>query len=268
MFGFGLRLGNLKRSSNVAGFTGVLDGYSSGLAGAWSVSRRLLSSYSGPLIRVRESTGNTELDIGSNSNGELDTSTLLSFCGSGDGCVVRVYGQSDAINMQQSTASAQPKIVSSGSLNTYEGKPAMLFATASNQFLQASSSFTGATWIVAAKLLTSYIYPGLVTSTASSIILIGSSNPVSAFASSLSGYKYYANTFDKTATMAPFCYPNTKVLSLTTTSAINQIYLWGSERNLPTRYWNGYSNELLVYSNIPSSRSNIETILMNNLGLS
>ena len=45
-------------------FVGALDAYASGLAGAWSVSRRLLTSYSGPLVRVRRSSDNAEQDIG------------------------------------------------------------------------------------------------------------------------------------------------------------------------------------------------------------
>ena len=62
----------------------LLDLYPSAAA-AYSV-RLLRSAYSGSAIRVRRSSDNTEQDIGF-SGGNLDTSALTSFCGSGNGFV-------------------------------------------------------------------------------------------------------------------------------------------------------------------------------------
>lgn len=137
MIGFGLRLGNL-RKSNVPSFVGALDSYSSGLAGAWSVSKRLLASYSAnlPLVRVRRSSDNSELDVGSDSNGNLDTSSLLAFVGSGNGFISIVYDQKSgtSLNLVQSTAISQPRIVNAGVLELYG-----MYFDGSNDCLDTSS---------------------------------------------------------------------------------------------------------------------------------
>lgn len=108
-------------------FVGPLDAHTADLAGAWSVSRRLLASWTETLIRVRRSSDDAETDIGFGADGSLDIAALISFVGAGDGFIPIVYDQSgngyDAI---MSTALAQPKIVVSGSLVTLSSRPAML----------------------------------------------------------------------------------------------------------------------------------------------
>ena len=118
-FGFG---------SGVTGgaFVGPLDAYSTSLVGAWSVSRRLLATYTGPLVRVRRSSDSTEQDIGATATGDLDTTALLAFCGAGNGFVRTLYAQTGSgIDFGMSTAASQPLIVSSGSLETLNSKPTM-----------------------------------------------------------------------------------------------------------------------------------------------
>lgn len=124
-----------------ASFTGALDGYTSGLAGVWSVRRRLLGSYTGPLIQVRRSSDNTVLDINAKSDGNLDTTALLSFCASGNGFVTKIYNQSTSLNMEQSTAASQPRIVSAGSLETLSGNPCLNVSTV-NQFMVTPTTTT------------------------------------------------------------------------------------------------------------------------------
>jgi hypothetical protein len=52
-------------------------------------------------------------------SGTIDTASLLAFCGSDSGFVVRIYDQSgNARNLQQTVASQQPRIVNSGILET------------------------------------------------------------------------------------------------------------------------------------------------------
>ena len=51
-------------SSGVTPFVGAFDAYSNDIDATWSVARRVLSSYTGPLVRVRRSNDNQELDIG------------------------------------------------------------------------------------------------------------------------------------------------------------------------------------------------------------
>lgn len=97
----------------ISAFTGLLDTYS-GAAAAYSL-RRLSSTYTGNLIRVRRSSDNAEQNIGYNTNNVLDTTALLSFVGSGDGFVTTWYDQSgNTKNATQTTAANQPIIVSAG----------------------------------------------------------------------------------------------------------------------------------------------------------
>ena len=103
----------------------LLDAYPNAAA-AYSV-RLLRSAYTGSAIRVRRSSDNTESDIGFTALGNLDTTSLTSFCGSGDGFVTTWYDQSgNANNATQSTAGNQPIIVSAGALITVNSKPAIL----------------------------------------------------------------------------------------------------------------------------------------------
>ena len=108
--------------------TGLLEFYP-GAAAAYSL-RQLRRSVSPYAIRVRRSSDSQEQDIGFNSNGELDTNALLDFAEGGDAFVSVWYDQSSNGNdaTQTSTAS-QPKIVSSGSVVTENGKPAIYSGT-------------------------------------------------------------------------------------------------------------------------------------------
>ena len=107
------------------GFTGLLDDYS-GAAAAYSL-RQLSSTYSGDAIVVRRASDNTTQSIGFVNN-ELDTATLESFCSGTDGFVTTWYDQSGNGNdATQSTASAQPKIVSAGSTILENGKAAVQY---------------------------------------------------------------------------------------------------------------------------------------------
>jgi hypothetical protein len=75
--GLGLGVNSITSQKTGAGFTGILDEYSGAVA-AYSV-RRLSSSYTDGLIRVRRSSDDTEQDIGFDANGDLDSTALLAF---------------------------------------------------------------------------------------------------------------------------------------------------------------------------------------------
>ena len=122
-----------------ASFVGLLDNYG-GAAAAYSI-RRLSSTYSGSLIQVRRSSDNTLQDIGFDSNGDLDTASLLSFVGASDGFVRTWYDQSgNSNNAQQTTTSSQPQVVSSGSILTLNSKPAVNFNGTTSSLLSVSAS--------------------------------------------------------------------------------------------------------------------------------
>lgn len=92
----------------------VLDAYTSGMwACCWM--RRLLTSWTSPVLRVRRSSDNAEQDIGYAADNSLDSAALLAFAGAGDAFVTKLYDQTggghDAV---QSTTGKQPRIVLAG----------------------------------------------------------------------------------------------------------------------------------------------------------
>lgn len=97
--------------SGGAGFVGALDAFTADLAVVWSVSYRLLSSYAGPLIRVRRSSDNAEQDIGFDATGKLDASSLSAFVGGSNWFLRTAYNQLgvSARNIGTSTAASQPQ---------------------------------------------------------------------------------------------------------------------------------------------------------------
>lgn len=120
--------------AGVPAFTGILDTYS-GAAAAYSAARRLSSTYTGALIRVRRSSDNTEQDIGYTAGNVLDESALNTFCSGTNGFVTTWYDQSgNALNVTQTTAANQPKVYdSSTGVLTENSKPTLKF-DGSNDF--------------------------------------------------------------------------------------------------------------------------------------
>jgi hypothetical protein len=134
--------GILARSASVPTFSYLLDTYS-GAAAAYSL-RKLSSTYTGNAIRVRRSSDNTEQDFGFVNN-VLDTASLLTFCGAGNGFVTTWYDQSgNARNSTQTTAANQPQIVSSGSLLLLNTKGVIEFNGVTGKAL-SFANFPGAT---------------------------------------------------------------------------------------------------------------------------
>lgn len=126
-------------SSSGAGTPLLLDAYS-GAAAAYSL-RKLRIAYTGYSVRVRRSSDNTSQDIGFDANGNLDTTSLLSFVGAGNGFVSIWYDQSgNATDLSQPASANQPQIVSSGSLITRSGKP--YFTCSTTQYFTLASMFS------------------------------------------------------------------------------------------------------------------------------
>jgi hypothetical protein len=106
-----------------------VDGLSGALA-AVSI-RRLNAAYSGPCMRVRRSSDNTEQDIGFSGN-YCDEAAITSFVGGGNGFVVTWYDQSGNGNNAGAVSFAnairfQPRVVTSGTLMTRGGRVAIDF---------------------------------------------------------------------------------------------------------------------------------------------
>jgi hypothetical protein len=140
MFGVGVGVGVGRQhfGSGVAPYVGLLDTYPNAAA-AYSV-RLLKSDYTGNAIRVRRSSDNAEQNIGFDGSGNLDTTALTSFCGSGNGFVTTWYDQSgNGVNLVQTTAINQPTIVTSGVVSTTNSRPSIDF---SSHFLRSVSNYS------------------------------------------------------------------------------------------------------------------------------
>jgi hypothetical protein len=112
-------------------------------AAAYSL-RKLRTAYAGSAIRVRRSSDNTEQDIGFVAD-QLDTISILSICGVGNGFVTTWYDQiGNARNATQTTASNQPQIVSSGSLILENGKVSVSYDGTDDSLISSNYNF-GAT---------------------------------------------------------------------------------------------------------------------------
>jgi hypothetical protein len=135
-------------------------------AAAYSL-RKLRTAYTGSAVRVRRSSDNTEQDIGFVS-GQLDTVSLLAFCGSGNGFVTTWYDQSgSARDATQTTQASQPQIVSSGVVELENGNPAIL-NTATKGFKTSVinfSSFNNLSFFTIQKTQTNTVQIILETST-------------------------------------------------------------------------------------------------------
>lgn len=120
----------LLQSANT--FVGAYDAIPS-IAAAYS-TRRLLTSYTGPLLRlVADRTGYPEQDIGYTAAGDLDTAAAATFLDGDDGYIATWYDQSgNTRNATQATLANMPLYVASGQ----NSKPVL--HGAGTQQLQAS----------------------------------------------------------------------------------------------------------------------------------
>jgi hypothetical protein len=115
----------------------LLDTYG-GAKAAYSL-RKIRTDYTGFAIRVRRSNDNASQDIGFKSDGTLDTTSLLSFVGANSGFISIWYDQANNYDLIQATALNQLRIVSSGVLDTLNGKPsAYNSAGGVNRFMKVS----------------------------------------------------------------------------------------------------------------------------------
>jgi len=106
-------------------------------------SLRKLSSTATLAIRVRRSSDNAETDIGFIGN-DLDTATLLSFVGAGNGFIAKQYNQGvlgGTADISQTASVSQPRIVNAGVLDTRGSKPAINFDGVNDTLNNFSSAF-------------------------------------------------------------------------------------------------------------------------------
>lgn len=93
---------------------------------------KLRSAYAGPLVRVRESGGNTLLDINADTDGNLDQAALLAHVGANDGYVETWYDQVGSANLTQATTGSQPLLVQAGQILVTGTEPHVIFSGLKN----------------------------------------------------------------------------------------------------------------------------------------
>ncbi|HLZ87566.1 MAG TPA: arabinofuranosidase catalytic domain-containing protein, partial [Puia sp.] len=106
--------------------------------------RQLGSAYTGKASQVRRSSDNAIQDIGFTAAGDLDTASLKTFVGSGNGYVSIWYDQGGkGINAIQATMANQPQIVSNGAVYRDNGRPVMWTSTTGYLTYGPMSQFGG-----------------------------------------------------------------------------------------------------------------------------
>jgi len=118
-------------------FVGILDTYS-GATAAYS-TRRLTNSYSGSLMRIRRTSDGVQMDVGYDSNGHLDTASIVSFAG-GNACTVSVWKDQsgNGLDLTQTTTGSQPQIYT-GSTFYYIGSGSRVGLFFAVDFLERSA---------------------------------------------------------------------------------------------------------------------------------
>jgi hypothetical protein len=255
----------------------LLDTYPNAAA-AYSL-RKLRGAYTGSAIRVRRSSDNTETDIGFTAAGNLDTTALLSFVGTGaldNGFVTTWYDQSEnAINATQTTALNQPQIVSAGSVILKNSKPSVNF-DGINDFFSLSSSISTSTNY---SLFTASYNQSNSTGDTFMSGSTGSAQFVN-FLNEAQGAMYIIKTFVSIIISGNITKDRFNLNTFFTHNAANSLYTNGSLANSNTStpsfsnpittigrnnaglteyYLNGMSEMILYSSNQASNRTNIES---------
>lgn len=93
--------------------------------------RLLNSNYDGPIVKIRRSSDNNEIQLSANSVGVLENSEILNFVGAGNGFVSIWYDQSgNGRHLSQSATANQAYIVSAGVLTLMNNIPMCKFVGA------------------------------------------------------------------------------------------------------------------------------------------
>jgi hypothetical protein len=253
----------------------LLDEYP-GAAAAYSL-RLLRAGYTGSAIRVRR-TDLAESDIGFNSAGNLDTTALLAFTGTGalnNGFITTWYDQSgNGYNATQTTAVRQPSIVNAGSVRLNSGKPALFFSGAySLQYVSVNLGSSTTVFIAGQSPTgsTRFLFDGVssnnrfgiysVSNTQNSLFTVNNSGSLNEILTTSKTTAGNANIFTalKNSTSSKLFENGVEVASGTLTNDSSTGLTIGANNNFNSAYQNSI-NEIIFYnSNQSSNRTGIET---------
>ncbi len=99
---------------------------------------KLRRAYTGPDINIRRASDNAQVDIGFDSQGNMDAGAVAGFCAATTCLVTKWYDQSgNGISASQATAATQPQITLA---LTPHSKPAIVFG--GTQWLESAGTWT------------------------------------------------------------------------------------------------------------------------------
>ena len=251
----------------------ILDNYI-GASAAYSL-RKVRTAYTGSAIRVRRSSDNQEMDIAFNASGDLDTTTLLSFVGSGDGFVARWYDQSGNNDYAyNTTASSQPRIVISGVVTTSGNRPAIYWDNSRPDFLRINTK----SWSGINTIRSSFVSMKWVTGTGNTPIFGQTSdanfhpdttgnNLILSEAYASYDIKYgalYLNGASKALNQFSKSINSNILVSMIQLSQVGYFNLIGNDRGYaaPAGYFKGYYSEIIIY---PTSQATNRTLIESNM---
>jgi hypothetical protein len=251
----------------------ILDNYT-GASAAYSL-RKVRTAYTGSAIRVRRSSDNQEMDIAFNASGDLDTSALLSFVGSGDGFVARWYDQSGNNDYAyNTTASSQPRIVISGVVTTSGNRPAIYWDNSRPDFLRINTK----SWSGINTIRSSFVSMKWVTGTGNTPIFGQTSdanfhpdttgnNLILSEAYASYDIKYgalYLNGASKALNQFSKSINSNILVSMIQLSQVGYFNLIGNDRGYaaPGGYFKGYYSEIIIY---PTSQATNRTLIESNM---
>lgn len=244
--------------------TGILDEYP-GAAAAYSL-RLLNTDYTGDAIVVRRASDNTTQNIGF-IDGELDTDALDTFCTGTDGFVSLWYDQSgNGYNAPNAAASEQPKIFDSVTgVLTHNGKPSIYF-DGTNDFLQYAGLSLSAAYTMIANIKYSVANTFSYHLSLDALSLMGTDGtPNFRLFAGNSLINGAANTNDNllfgvvNGANSLFSVNGSAVTGNAGTATTSGISI-GKRYGSLAGYFNGYTNEVIIYPNNQSSnRTGIET---------
>jgi len=244
----------------------TLPGTYSGLAAAYSL-RRVSASYSGFAIDVRRDSDNTTSSIGFNAAGNLDTGTLLAFvtgsANTGSGFVTQWYDQSgNGRHATQTATGSQPLIVSSGSLITENGKPAVRFIGTNLTRLDSTTGWDYTTTFTTTRFYTqpgfAYIYNSGVNKLLSDVngsgyrIFAGGTTLSSNTNPSLTNQDSIYTLFSGSSSQIQID-NNTLITGSIGVVTANGVTIGIASNNVPDSAFDGTMQELLFYSNDQSA---------------
>jgi hypothetical protein len=221
--------------------------------GAFSV-RKLRSLYAGSCMTVRRSSDSATLAVGF-VLGELDTASIVTFVGVGNGFDAIWYDQTSTGNASQVTANDQPFIAISGAVTTVGGVPTVTFTT-SREFMSMTARTVISGFVVERKAsntnLVQYLIGGTEQGLASGGTYAGASNIALATAggiinTTVNDTLNHQVSFNTGTAGTASIYVDGALAASGTTSASMTISMLGSRPDFTTFTHIGSISEIIIF---------------------